>query len=744
MNTMRQRPRYAWVHQSPGRPARLVAWAGVCALALAALFWWSTPPAWPLAFAESDPADSPAAVNAQQAQSVPFPLRDGATNFEASVERVDRAGRDVAEKRPPAADGESRDGVDSGAGAIGLPEQELRFGVENDVNAKVTRVLEPLLGAGGFVVRTTADMTFEKIVRREKLVDPDVSALVSERRTKERAFAPSAPGAPRRDEVRSPSGAPSRETNTVNQSFDYSVIERTVEAPSGQLRRLSVAVLIDAAAGRASAAAGSLPAWRSPEGLKKIEHLVKTAISFDAARGDVVTIEVAPFQPPPPPPSHGIKWCALAPYAMYALLFAALAAAILGLGRSLLRTKPEAMAAPVDSPAPSSTEAELAVSDAPASAAAETGRARLARLAQLALEQPRSVGQTLRLWLHARAETSSGGPGAPKAALLLTLIGEEAAAAVLRQLDADEVAAITGQIARADIVDPDQHAGVLEEFEELARGARGLKRAGVPLVRRLLARVHPGEDVERLVQESEPPPPAPDEAPAPRLLEGLAAAAPRQLALVLDDEPEQTVALVLAHLPADLAAQVLALLPPARRVEVARRMAALEEVRPDVVERVGTVLERRLASMPGGRAVHVDGVRAATAALAGLGRSAGHDIVEALTEAEPDLSRRLRERLFTFGMLRGLSECEVQELTRVADRGVLALALRGADPERRELLLRSMPRRAAALLREEMDLQGAPRIADIEKAQRQVVEVLLRLEREGAISLAGQEESQTV
>lgn len=368
------------------------------------------------------------------------------------------------------------------------------------------------------------------------------------------------------------------------------------------------------------------------------------------------------------------------------------------------------------------------------------------RLAQLALEQPRGLAQSVRVWLH-EPPAATGRSGVHKTAILLTLVGEEAAAAILARLEEDEVEAITAEIARTKIVDPDEHADVLHEFDELVQNARGLERAGAGLARRLLSRVHPLEDVERLMKQIDPEAPAavesePPTTPRPPLPEALTTASPRLLALLLQDEPDQTAALVLAHLPARRATAVLALLDEDRRVEVARRMAAIEEVRPDVVDRVGAVLENRLWRVGGTPAVPVDGVQVAADALAGLSRAAGQEIIDALADEDPDLSRKLRDRLFTFEMLRSLSDRVVQEVIRVADRGALALSLRGADPDVRDMFLRNMPERSAALLREEMDFCGAPRIADIDQAQRRIVDLVLRLEREGAITLEEDQEEE--
>ncbi len=333
--------------------------------------------------------------------------------------------------------------------------------------------------------------------------------------------------------------------------------------------------------------------------------------------------------------------------------------------------------------------------------------------------------------------------GTQKAAILLTLLGEEAAASVLNQLEADEVKKITAEIAKIKMIDPSQHGAILAEFTEMVSDARALELAGAPLARRLLSRVRPGEDAEKIMKQLEPRKnrdetgEGPD-IPPPELPEGLITAPPRRLAMLLQDEPPQTIALLLAHLPTRRAGQVMALMDPERRIDVTRRMAAIREVRPEVVVRVATVLENRLAAICDEPLIPINGIQAAADTITGLGRAAGQEIVDALAENFPELSQQLRDMLFTFEMLMGLKDRDAQEVLKMVDRGTLALGLKGADPELQELFFRNMSERASAMLKEEMEFLGAPRLADIEGAQRSIIDMVLRLEKEGAITLEEQ------
>jgi flagellar motor switch protein FliG len=329
--------------------------------------------------------------------------------------------------------------------------------------------------------------------------------------------------------------------------------------------------------------------------------------------------------------------------------------------------------------------------------------------------------------------------GTQKAAILMALIGEDAAGNVLRHLDPAEIRQITTEIARIRMIDPSAYAGVLREFVELVANARGLEPAGPRLARKLLQRAMP-EEADRLVRDPDErkvrdDEDERDEVRLPDLPEPLMRASSRRIAMLLVDEAPQTAALVLAHLPPRKAARIMLLLPVERRLEVTRRMATIREIRPDVVQRVAQVLQDRLAAINEEPLVPVNGVQTAADTLTRMGRSAGNEIVEAMSEEFPDLSRQLRDMLFTFDMLRGLGDRDAQEVLRQVDRSTLALALKGGDPEVMQRFTNNMSERAAQMLTEEMDLIGAPRLAEIERAQRTIIELVLKLEAEGLVAL---------
>jgi len=76
----------------------------------------------------------------------------------------------------------------------------------------------------------------------------------------------------------------------------------------------------------------------------------------------------------------------------------------------------------------------------------------------------------------------------------------------------------------------------------------------------------------------------------------------------------------------------------------------------------------------------------------------------------------------------------MREIVQRADKKALTIALKGASEEIRSRFFDNMSKRAAEMLREEMEVLGAVRLRDVEKAQQDVVAIARKLEEEGVIS----------
>ena len=318
--------------------------------------------------------------------------------------------------------------------------------------------------------------------------------------------------------------------------------------------------------------------------------------------------------------------------------------------------------------------------------------------------------------------------GTRKAAILALLLGEESASRIFKHLHEDEIERIAKEVAALGTVSVESGESVLEEFHNMALAAAYVARGGVEFAQQLLFKALGADDarrvMERLVRSFQ----------STAGFTSLAKADPQQLSKFILAEQPQTIALILAHLDSSHAAQLLSLLPETLRVDVLTRMASLDEISPDVVTRISTVIEQRLKSLGTSSHESYGGVRAVAELLNRLDRTVSQPVIESLEGQNPDLALSIRNLMFVFDDLLKVEDTALREIVQRADRKVLTVALKGTTEEMRNRFFQNMSKRAADMLREEMEVLGAIRLREVEKAQHEIVAIARKLEEEGLLS----------
>ncbi|HBF69577.1 MAG TPA: flagellar motor switch protein FliG, partial [Thermotoga sp.] len=102
----------------------------------------------------------------------------------------------------------------------------------------------------------------------------------------------------------------------------------------------------------------------------------------------------------------------------------------------------------------------------------------------------------------------------------------------------------------------------------------------------------------------------------------------------------------------------------------------------------------------------------------------------------PELADEIRRRMFVFEDILKLDDRSIQLVLREVDTRDLALALKGASDELKEKIFKNMSKRAAALLKDELEYMGPVRLKDVEEAQQKIINIIRRLEEAGEIVIA--------
>jgi flagellar motor switch protein FliG len=321
--------------------------------------------------------------------------------------------------------------------------------------------------------------------------------------------------------------------------------------------------------------------------------------------------------------------------------------------------------------------------------------------------------------------------GIRKTAILLTVLGEDSAATVFRDLNAEDLQRVADEVASLGAIPVELSIQVFEEYQRMTQAQDYLVQGGYDLARRLLIKAFGDSEAENILQRLSK---ARDLNP----LEALQRADPQKLARFLEAEHPQTIALILGQLGDRQASALLMSLPNDARAEAVKRLANLRRFSPEMAEKVSMALNQRLKAVgeQGKRAY--SGFQSAADIMNCIDTTVAQEILESIENVEPTLAISIRDLMFTFEDFLQVGESHIRELTAAIDKRTLALALKGTNEELKNHIYRTMSSRAVEMLKEDVESLGPVRSKDVIKAQNEIVATARQLEAEGKIVLKGE------
>ncbi len=323
--------------------------------------------------------------------------------------------------------------------------------------------------------------------------------------------------------------------------------------------------------------------------------------------------------------------------------------------------------------------------------------------------------------------------GPQKAAIFLILMGEEFTSEVYKYLDEEDIKRIGIEMAKIEYIPAEAVKKILEEANIEAKEMMGdLSITPEEFLKQSLFKAY-GEKGKEIYEEIK-------KELGPETFKKLRKLDPKTIASFLSNEHPQTVAIILVHLDSDLAGQVLQLLPERIRGEVLYRIALLNKVDPEVVKEISDALEAELQSVGGALGKKIGGPERAAEILSHAGRELEDELLTEIEDENPTLAEEIRRYLFTFEDFLKVDDFAIQTLLREISTDDLKLALKGAPPEVKEKFFRNMSKRAADLIKDELEMMPPVRITEVEKAQQNIIKTAKKLEQEGKIVLTRGEE----
>ncbi len=327
--------------------------------------------------------------------------------------------------------------------------------------------------------------------------------------------------------------------------------------------------------------------------------------------------------------------------------------------------------------------------------------------------------------------------GARKAAILLTVLGEEAAATVFRNLNEEDLQRVADEVALLGKVPVELSLKIFEEYQHMTKAQDFIVQGGHDLAKRLLIKAFGEEDAQGILQRL-------TKAHELTPLESLQRADPQKLARFLEGEHPQTVALVLGQLGDRQASALLMMLPAELRAQAVKRLAALRKFSPEMAEKVSVVLSQRMKSVGEQGKKTYSGFQSVADIMNCIDTTVAQEILASIENEEPTLAISIRDLMFTFDDLLEVGETHIRELTGAVDKRILATALKGTNEDLKNHFFRTMSSRAVEMLKEDIEALGPIRNKEVVKAQTEVVAVARKLEAEGKMVLKGESNDEYV
>jgi len=205
---------------------------------------------------------------------------------------------------------------------------------------------------------------------------------------------------------------------------------------------------------------------------------------------------------------------------------------------------------------------------------------------------------------------------------------------------------------------------------------------------------------------------------------------------IIKGEHPQTIALILSYLPHEKAGDILNLLPEEIKPDIALRIVQIGQVPDDIVMELDEAIKKNLSKVVGASR-KFDGVEALAGILNQVDADTEGSVLSALEKEDGDLADLIRQKMFVFEDLLEVDDRSFREILKNIDNQLLIKALKTASEEMKQKIFSNLSERAAAMLKEDMEVMGPVRLKEVEDAQQAIIRAAKTLEGEGKIVLVG-------
>ncbi|KGK41685.1 flagellar motor switch protein FliG [Nitrincola sp. A-D6] len=320
-----------------------------------------------------------------------------------------------------------------------------------------------------------------------------------------------------------------------------------------------------------------------------------------------------------------------------------------------------------------------------------------------------------------------------KAAVLLISLGEGDAAEILKHLGPKEVQQIGEAMSRLDNVPQSRVESVVADFLDVVSDQTGIGINNDRYIRAMLNQAL-GEDkaktlIDRILFSTNT-----------SGLDTLRWMDARQVAEIIRFEHPQIQAVIVSYLEPDQAASVLGFFDDKVRLDIVMRVAALDQIQPQALQELNDMLESQFSGPRSTQLTRLGGVKSAANIMNFIDTQIEAELMDAIKETDEGLANQISDLMFVFDNLLDVEDRGIQVILREIQTDQLVVALKGADSQLQEKIFKNMSKRAAELLRDDLEAKGPVRVSEVESAQKEILNVARRLADEGEITLGSSDD----
>lgn len=320
--------------------------------------------------------------------------------------------------------------------------------------------------------------------------------------------------------------------------------------------------------------------------------------------------------------------------------------------------------------------------------------------------------------------------GVEKAAILLLSLSEEDAAQILKHLEPKQVQRVGMAMAQTTDLNQAKISAVHRRFIEQIQNFSTIGFQSEEFIKRALTAALGEEKAANLIDQIVL-------GGGARGLDSLKWMDSKQVATIIRNEHPQIQTIVLSYLEPEQSAEILSQFPEKVRLDLTMRIANLEEVQPAALQELNEIMEKQFAGQAGAQTAKMGGLKAAADILNYLDTNLEGQLMDAIREHDEEMAQQIQDLMFVFENLIDVDDRGIQTILREVQQDVLMKALKGTDENLKEKIFKNMSKRAAELLRDDLEAMGPVRVSEVETAQKEILSIARRLADAGEIMLGG-------